>query len=442
MPQFPFSSEWIYAQHAVLLCLGLWLLCFSRLRLAQPRTRLAATISLCGVGALYTFWAGEPTWPLEDFQDAYYPAGVAVLSDPARLLDRTAEGVHGFVNLPIVAYLFAPFALLDVKLAAILFTLLGAAAAAACWYCLVRLTDAATSLDAALLLFLFAVFGPLHNSLKEGNTSHIVLLVVVAALLLLRGRRDFSAGLLLALAAVIKLPLLLFGAYFVLRRRWGVVAGGASMLLVVVALSIALFGWNAHVQWYDLFVRTASQTKILAFNVQSVQAFFGRLEADSGVLRIWDPQTVGPLATFAGNAVVLLMYGLAAAACALPAARTAAVRDPRRAELLECSMVVVLACVTSPLSWSHYYTWLLLPAAVLLQEWDVRALNGAQRMIGLAVLLAVAAPVVVVEGLSGALEWLYTRFLVSHLFFGGLLVIGLLLIARIREPVRPPQAPQ
>ena len=33
---------------------------------------------------------------------------------------------------------------------------------------------------------------------------------------------------------------------------------------------------------------------------------------------------------------------------------------------MEYLIVLVLACISSPLSWSHYYAWMLLPIAFLL----------------------------------------------------------------------------
>src|SRR5690606_16477505 len=355
MLQGVFNSGWIYLLHAVLLGAGLWLLYAARFRDRPSPWRQMAVGAICVVGALYTYSVGEPKRPFGDFQDAYYPAGVAVLLDRASLGEVMADGVLGFVNLPIIAYLFAPFAILDIERASILFLVLGAGATAAAWYGITRLVGLERR-DAAALLLLFATFGPLHNSIKEGNTSHVVLLVVVAALLLLQRRRDFLAGSLLALAAAVKLPLSLLGVYFLLSARWKVVAGGAATLLCLAAVSLALFGRDMHVQWFDAFVLSSSESKILAFNAQSVHAFFGRLEAGGEYLQSWDARVVGETAALAGNLTVVLLYGVAVAVCVLPRGRAAARADAMRAELLDCCIVIALACVTSPLSWSHYYT--------------------------------------------------------------------------------------
>ena len=59
----------------------------------------------------------------QDFTDAYYAAGAAALGGPAKVVGLLEHGVHGFVNLPIVGYFFAPFGLLRPRSAALLFTM-------------------------------------------------------------------------------------------------------------------------------------------------------------------------------------------------------------------------------------------------------------------------------------------------------------------------------
>ena len=50
---------------------------------------------------------------LLDFYNAYYPAGRLILENPNILYSFAKSIVLGFVNLPIIAYLFTPFSLID-----------------------------------------------------------------------------------------------------------------------------------------------------------------------------------------------------------------------------------------------------------------------------------------------------------------------------------------
>src|SRR5690606_34784078 len=155
-----------------------------------------------------------------------------------------------------------------------------------------------------------------------------------------------------------------------------------------------------------------------------------RLETGGEYLQSWDARVVGETAALAGNLTVVLLYGVAVAVCVLPRGRAAARADAMRAELLDCCIFIALACVTSPLSWSHYYTWLLLPLAALLREWD-QELLGVKGALSFVALVAVAAPVFFMQ--AAATSWVYSSVAVSHLLLGGVVLLGALCAARLRE---------
>src|SRR5262249_40563334 len=143
-----------------------------------------------------------------------------------------------FVNMPILAYLFAPLARLDDADAGWIFLALGLTAALVSWTLLARIGRCRAG--GAALAFVFLINGPLVNSLREGTPTHFLLLLLALALLLWRAGWDFGAGLVLGFCALFKLPLLLFGGYFLLRRRWRILAGGATMAAIVIGLSLWL----------------------------------------------------------------------------------------------------------------------------------------------------------------------------------------------------------
>ena len=85
---------------------------------SSPLVPPVSVLAISAVMVVYLFWISEPLIEprvlFTDFRKAYYPAGSAALEGHAALkpLFEFQRGVHGFVNLPIVAYLFAPFGLL------------------------------------------------------------------------------------------------------------------------------------------------------------------------------------------------------------------------------------------------------------------------------------------------------------------------------------------
>jgi alpha-1,2-mannosyltransferase len=414
---------------------------------AWPKTGRPAPVLLVGAAigclvlAILTFVVVDPQYPFWDYRTAYYPAGKAILDDPAALAGLMGKGVNGFVNLPIVAYLFAPFSLLSLRYAIGLFTLIGLAATVVAWLLLVSLARLKGA-ERWLLLLLFAANGPLLYSLKEGNTSHWVLAALAGGLYLLRVGRPVAAGALLGAAAVLKLPLLLFGVYFVLRRNWRGTLGFAAVCTAMGLLSVILFGWDFHVRWFDLCVRQFSSQWIAAFNVQSIQSFVLRLQPAPELLHDWTayPPALGQ--RIAGYVLVGLLYLVALGSGILGSARRAdqAGRAANTRTDLEFLLVLCLAVVSSPLSWSHYYAWLLLPAAFHLgSESPFAPGTTARRLRWVAIILAMLL-VRPLQFSDPALMTAYSVVGTSNLLFGGVLWIGLIAwsLARTGIALPPP----
>ncbi|MBD2022128.1 DUF2029 domain-containing protein, partial [Leptolyngbya sp. FACHB-36] len=242
-----------------------------------------------------------------DFTKAYYPAAKAALFNPAELYARSDDDLT-FVNLPIVALLFAPFAALDVSTAAALMTAIGAIATIAACYLCIRYTNV-TGWQRVLLVGLFVANGPLFYNLRIGNTSQYTLLLLLGALWL-QPKRSVLAGCLLAIAGIIKVPLLLFGAYYVLRGRWRVVAGFVGTLLAIGLASLLVFGPDLHVTWYQACIQPFAGKPISAFNVQSVDGLLSRSLLGGG-LRNWLPMQVDWSYKLVRYAILSLLVGSA-----------------------------------------------------------------------------------------------------------------------------------
>jgi alpha-1,2-mannosyltransferase len=375
--------------------------------------------------AVGVFLVSDPVKAFEDFLDAYWRAGRLVLDGPQQLRPMFEWGVDGFVNLPIVAFLFAPLGVLQPKLAAEVFFVVGVLALIATWIVLVR-AFRLSSRDAGLALLAFGSFGPLHYSLKEGNTSHLLILPLVVGIALLRARRDLLAGMLFGAAAVIKLPLLLIGIYFLLRGRFYVVAGGLAVVVAAVAASLAVFGWDMHVLWYENCIRPFTDSPMAAFNVQSVEATFSKLTLGVEGLDDWTVQRLSGPAAISAQLINLALM----AAVAIVIWRGRHNNSPLMIEG-ELMAIIVLACLRSPLSWSHYYVWLVLPGVFML----ARAGDGQIRGRGLFVLAAgwlLAAPAVFMYDVR---DWGYIAVLGNlHLLAGAMILLALLVKWRARAP--------
>jgi alpha-1,2-mannosyltransferase len=421
------ATQLAYFAIALAIIVRLPTLSFSR------HIRYAIAIGLSTLIAVFNLIASDPAELFGDFTDAYYPAGIAVLRD-TQSISTLFEGVLGFVNIPILAYLFAPFALLDMTPASWIFAVMGVAMAGVAWLIIANEAELDEQ-SSHVFLLIFAAFGPLAYSIKEGNTTHMVLLALAVALAMLRRGQNFNAGLLLGFAAMVKLPLMLFGVYFLLRRNWQAVFAFGAICAGISLASLAVFGWELHRLWFDECIRNFSANTIGAFNVQSISAFLIRLVEGKDVLVDWNAYPPGGVQKGIATAAVIGIYLAAIAVCARNGAGAAG--DEHGATggpmVLDFQIVLALSVLTSPLSWSHYYTWLLLPVGFFLSPAGPMVSDAAARRWGwVAVLLMM--PIVLL--LQFPWEWLnilYAKLLVSHLLAGGLLMLSLLLWMRWQE---------
>lgn len=399
----------------------LWFLAF---RDAFDRRMLRAFLGcVLSVVAVWTWQISEPSVLFSDFNVAYYPAGRAVHEDLPHLFTRCWDTpVCGFVNIPIVAFLFTPFSILTLHHAQWLFVGLSLITVGMSLFLLWSLTDRTCSRRWAIVV-LFALNGPLFYSLKEGNLTHFTLLLLIAGVVCLDISRERSAGVCFALAAIIKLPLLLFAVYFFGTRRWGVVLGYGVTLVAVTALSLWYAGWAGHVEWYREVIMPFSNKGLSAFNVQSIEGFLLRLQDGAGLYE-WKPVEVAGHVKMAGRVCAALLVGLS---CLLFLRNPG--RQPREVMFLELSMVLCLSLIISPISWSHYYLLLLLPLGLYAgKRLPIQDHSGWPLAMVLCILCI--TPPVMFLGEDGALHGQLARTLLSHYLMGALLLWGLLAYAR------------
>jgi hypothetical protein len=377
---------------------------------------------------LLGFWVSTPPYRFCDFLSAYYPAGQAMVhNDHAALRALTSQRVVTFVNIPVVAYLFAPFGIFGRHAAIALFTLTGVGFAVGSWFLLLRMLR--LDLKARwLLMLLFLASGPLMNTIKLGNTSEMILLALTAGLMLIRAGRSVAAGAVLGVAAVIKLPLILTGLFFMFRRDWWGVAGFSAVGIMTALLSLALFGWSDNLHWVQTCVVQFNQKWLPTFNVQSVAAFVMRLDTNAR-LSDWVPQVPTPSQKLLAHLFTGLIFLVAALACVrLPTIMGAMNEtDASSRRDLQYLLVICLCLVSSPLSWSHYYLWLLIPTAFLLEGRLPLFNSQTARRVGW-VAIALVTPLVGWPWSipNPLLMTVYRTIIMSHLFLGGLIWFGLI----------------
>jgi hypothetical protein len=435
-PRRIMSNFWYYVMQFAGFATGTALLATMGRRNAPWAARIAVAVLMSAAMAVFMMRVSEPPDLFADYFKAYYPAARAVLAEDSGsgLAQTMLAGAGGFVNLPLIAFLFAPFGWLPPDVSGYVFLACGLAATITVWRLLSRLAglDQGQSL---FFLFFMTCNGPLHNSLREGNTTHFILLLLVCGLWALRGGRDFLAGLVFGVAALIKLPLLLLGIYFLARGRWRVAFGGGAICALTGLASLLVFGWDLHVHWYEHSIKPFAGTPLSAFNSQSVQAFLARLQFGGRYLWDWTPRAVHPFVGLSSRAVVGLLMAACAVVLFLPRrwrGKGLVEAPPTRVIELETCILVILATVISTVSWTHYYLWLLLPAAYVIGGVPSIPTLGPLRVASWVALLGAIPVVVVIKPHAVWLRRAYSHLAVSHYLIAGLLLLAVLLLARWR----------
>jgi alpha-1,2-mannosyltransferase len=395
-------------------------------RLANNPMALWLVTVLVGIAIPLIVWQfSEPSDLFSDFYKANYPAAETLWENGlGATWPLTEKG--GFSNLPVVGWLYVPFIWVGEEWAGWVWCVIGMVALFGAYQLLQRSTRLGAP-HAALLAFLFLINGPIVNSLREGQSSHVVLLFLVVGLVLWRSNHSYAAGLAFGFSALIKLPLLLLGVYFVLRQRWSIVVGGATVIGVTAVLSLLLFGIDGNIGWFQEWVAPYLNGYIPAYNVQSVDGFLVRLSHGEEFLIHWDPPLVPT--TFHRIARFLMFAALYGGSLVLiwRAHRRAPVvmaeGGPSPRDLLELSLMINLALLTSPISWTHYYLWLLLPWALYLGGDLPLRDDATTRFLMRASVTLVSLPVIVWSPMEPS--WyaaILSRTLVSVWLIGGCLL--------------------
>jgi Glycosyltransferase family 87 len=409
----------------------------NRLLPSIPRPLFLMSLFLVTVVTLwrikFKILATTDPYIFRDFLYAYYPAGRLIIEAPSQLFEftRGADGampvIYGFVNLPVIAYLFTPFAWLQPGIANFLYFCLGIVAVILSAWLLIRLAKL-RGWQQSLFILLVGMNAPIFNSIWLGNSTHIIFPLLIVAFSYLRAHKYVWSGFWLALAGLIKIPLFLPVFYFLFKKRWLAVASFLITLTSIALVSILICGLPLNLAWFQKCILSFSGKAVAGDTLQSVDSFLIRLLTQVPIAS-FDPVDVDWRFKLLRYVLFTILIG----------ATLVTVWRCRRLESavtqnLEFSIFLVLALVVSPISWTHYYLLLLLPMALYLgdglaipKQWPWTLAMGFS-------MLLVMAPNVRTSPLDHPLVNALTRhFLVSHYFWGGLLMLGILVLALHRQ---------
>lgn len=312
------------------------------------------------IGVVGWFAGRDLNW--FDFTDAYYSAGRAALTDLNQLYS-TEISVFGFVNFPLLAYLFVPFGLLSNQIAGQLFYSLGYIFIIPLAYWLVKVAEL-NGWRLWLMLAILTINDPLEYSLDIGNSTHFIMVGILISLWWLKQGRDWLAGILLGFSGLIKLSFTPSFAYFFIRQKWQVVAGGLLVAGLAVVLSLLLIPLPLNIEWLEKAVLSTGGNSIAAYNNQSLSGFLARHLIPASDVFSWNslPSDSGFSMTLR---VLNALFFLPIVAIILVGWKTSRTTMD---SILEFLIVLVCSILTSPVSWTHYYMLLLIPVALYIKE--------------------------------------------------------------------------
>jgi hypothetical protein len=423
---------------------------------AWPSGRRGAAVAAIAGAALALLFARS--WRIDydysiDFQ-TYWLAGSRLLHGRASELYASGGGPENgtpavlaageFKNIPLVATVFVPFALVDYPVAKRAFWWLSLGALATTAWVLGRwvLPHAwGTAATRALGSFAaLAAIAPTHIALRHGQTTPFVALLLTVYLASSLARRPAAAGRVLALACLVKFPPLALVPLDVARGRRRIAVQCVLALGGALFVSLAAFGPALHRE-YASGIASQARSVMTGHNNQSLRAVTTRL-LENAPTNDWTPRPAGAGARAAALGTGTILVLIAGFGVLRP--RGGIDPDPFGPRLpLEFAAVLPLGVVLLPVAWDHYL--LLAVPGLIATVPAVAAERGTRR----AALIATAIGAYLLIGVPTPSRWLEAAttgdwrhaLLVSHYFLGALAVTGLALAALHRRRREAPPEP-
>jgi Glycosyltransferase family 87 len=220
------------------------------------------------------------------------------------------------------------------------------------------------------------------SSYHLGQPNLVLLALMVGAFVALRGKHEIAAGALIGVAAAIKAFPVLAIIYLVYRRYWkAAVSLVATLVFLLLILPAPLRGFER--AWHDLEKWSAGMLKYSEVSVgqRPMRSYTWKNQSLIGVsnrlLRHVDADAASaphqPVhVNFADlsfplvNAIIISI----ALALGLLFVMVMPQRDMRTADTdaIEFALLLLLMLMVTPLSFGYFYSWLMLPFAVVTQQ--------------------------------------------------------------------------
>jgi len=263
------------------------------------------------------------------------------------------------------------------------------------------------------------LFYPVTYAFKIGQIQVWIDLAFTLACILWFMERRAAAGVMIGLACAIKPQFGMFLLWAILWRRWDFASGFLASALPAAAASIMLYGWHNHMAYLDVLSFISRHGESYYAN-NSINGIVHRLLFNGPNLQ-FDSRSFAPY-----NPYVFAATMVAGVAFLVPLLLRA--RGARQPTIFDFGMAGLCFTMGAPVAWEHHYG-IMLPLYVLAFRYALldaapASRHSAQLLLAGAWFLS-AGRLPLVDLLSDSL----LNILQAHLFFGGLLLIGVLYMA-------------
>jgi len=273
-----------------------------------------------------------------------------------------------------------------------------------------------------LSLMLGLTYYPLLKGYSLGQIQVFLNAFIAFAILFRLLGWEVLSGALLGVCCLVKPQYGILLLWSFLRRKWRFLLGFATIFLAGLAVSVARFGLQDHVAYLKVLMEISRHGETFWPN-QSVNGLLNRW-LENGSPTQWSPTTYAPFHPVVYAATMISSFVILALAL-LPW------RGKQRAETDSIGLMIALAAATiaSPVAWEHHYgTFLPIFAVAVPGLLYFRPLGRATAPLLSASYIAMAG-VMIRPDLIFRNRWVGLAG--SHLFFGGLVLFGLLLALRV-----------
>ena len=336
------------------------------------------TATIFSVLPLLRYFRGHSIFDYE----LWYATGKHVLANDEIFFFRA--GKYDFMYPPPCALFLAGASLLGQG--GLIFLLVAINSAA--WFCSARLSallatgQRGTTNPWLYLIPSLLVIVYIWSSYHLGQPNLVLLALMLGAFVALRAKREILAGGLIAVAAAIKAFPVIAIIYLVYRRYWkAAISLVATLIFLLLILPAPFRGFER--AWHDLEKWSAGMLKYSDVTVgqRPMRSYTWKNQSLIGVsnrlLRHVDADAASAAhepvyVNFADLKFPIVNAIIVSAALALGVVFMAAMpqRATRSAEsdAIEFALLLLLILMVTPLSFGYFYSWLMLPFAVVTQH--------------------------------------------------------------------------